>query len=212
MPAVLYQNINLFLSLPLSSLPDIRSNPLPVPHTVCSQESITDQTWARTCPGDSDGETLSRSCRSWRTPDRADVPTFTHQTTLASQLATPQNWTHYPNSFLRPPITFSIPPSLDSAPTLTDFTSLCSASSGCFSPDIKSHHYLHFCCCATPSILFQSPPLSPPGTDKYHLHRSVPRPPVRPPFLLRMWVLALQKRSVSVDTEQYDSDVTADRS
>lgn len=104
---------------------------------MCSQESIMDQTWARTCPGDSDGETLSRSCRSWRTPERADVPTFTHQTTLASQLATPQNWTHYPNSFHRPPITFSLPPSLDSTPTLTDFTYLCSPSSGTF-PQILS--------------------------------------------------------------------------
>lgn len=170
MPPVLYQHINLFLSLPLSSLTDIRSNPLPIPHTVCLQESIRDQTWAWTCPGDSDGETLSRSGAHHH------VPTFTIH--LASPLATPQNRSHYPNSFLRPPITFSLPPSLDSTPPLTDFPYLCSPSSGSFSPDLKSRHYLHLSCCATPSILFHFPPLSPPDTDKYHLHCSVARPSV----------------------------------
>lgn len=106
------------------------------------------------------------------------VATFTHQTTLAS-VSHSSDLKPIPKLISPPTVTFSFPPSLDSTPTLTDFTYLCSPSSGSFSPDLKSRHYLHLSCYATPSILFHFPPLSPPDTDKYHLHRSVPRPSVR---------------------------------
>lgn len=58
-PPVLYQHINLLSSLRLSPLADIRWSPLPELYT-CPQESVTDKMRTRTCPGDSDGETLIR--------------------------------------------------------------------------------------------------------------------------------------------------------